>query len=85
MISLKCFSVIKRLVGAALVCGVVCSMTTGAFAAASTPYHDFIRGVDVSMLNEIETRGGKYYENGVQKDAMQILKNHGANYVRLKL
>lgn len=85
MILLKCFSVIKRVIGMALVCSVICSMTTGAFAATSTPYHDFIRGVDISMLNEIETRGGKYYENRVQKDAMQILKNHGANYVRLKL
>lgn len=48
-------------------------------------YSDFIRGADVSMLKEIEDLGGKFYDNGVENDALEIMKNHGANYVRLRL
>ncbi len=48
-------------------------------------YGDFIRGVDLSNLDMVEELGGVFYENGVKKDAMEILKEHGANYVRLKL
>jgi len=44
---------------------------------------DFIRGVDISMLYEIESNGGKFYDNGVEKDALQILKDHGVNWVRV--
>lgn len=45
----------------------------------------FIMGGDVSMLNEVEQKGGKFYEGGVQKDALQILSAHGMNYVRLRI
>lgn len=51
----------------------------------SSDYSDFIRGVDISMLAQIEELGGKYYQNGVQKDAIKILADNGANYVRLRL
>lgn len=54
-------------------------------ATKSTDYSNFIRGVDISMLNSVENLGGKFFENGAQKDALRILKDHGANYVRLKL
>lgn len=46
---------------------------------------DFIRGVDVSMLYQIEELGGRYYDNGVQKDCLQILKDHGVNWIRLRI
>jgi len=45
----------------------------------------FIRGVDVSMLSMVEDLGGVYYDNGVAGDALEILHDHGANFVRLKL
>ncbi len=45
----------------------------------------FIRGVDVSTLDMLEDLGAKYYQNGVENDALTILNNNGANYVRLKL
>lgn len=54
-------------------------------SAESTNSSNFIRGVDVSMLNTVEKLGGVYYDGGTKKDALQILKAHGANYVRLKL
>ena len=46
---------------------------------------DFIRGVDVSTLDMLEELGAIYYSDGVEGDALEILNNNGANYVRLKL
>ncbi len=46
---------------------------------------DFIMGADVSMLKEIEDNGGKFSENGEQKDALTILKDHGINWIRLRI
>ncbi len=46
---------------------------------------DFIMGADVSMLSQIEESGGKYYDNGVETDALEILKNHGVNWIRLRI
>lgn len=42
-------------------------------------------GADISFLPELEARGMKFSENGVEKDAIQILKDHGFNYVRLRI
>jgi len=46
---------------------------------------DFIMGADVSMLKQIQDSGGKFYDNGVEKDALTILKSHGVNWIRLRL
>ena len=46
---------------------------------------NFIRGVDVSTLDMLEDLGAHYYEKNQESDAMTILHNNGANYVRLKL
>ena len=46
---------------------------------------EFIRGVDISILDQIEDNNGQYFENGIQKDALDIFKNHGVNTIRLKL
>lgn len=54
-------------------------------ARSADDYSDFIRGVDISMLLQLEEEGGKFYDNGVQSDALTIMNNHGANYVRLRL
>jgi beta-galactosidase len=42
-------------------------------------------GADISFLPQLESRGIKFTDKGVQKDAIQILKDHGFNYVRLRL
>lgn len=42
-------------------------------------------GADISFLPQLEDRGIKFTENGVQKDAIQILKDHGFNYIRLRI
>jgi hypothetical protein len=46
---------------------------------------EFIKGVDISTLQAIEAKGIKYYEGGVEKDLLTILKDHGVNYVRLRV
>jgi arabinogalactan endo-1,4-beta-galactosidase len=47
---------------------------------------DFIKGADVSMLAQLEASGAKFYdESGKEKDALRILKEHGVNWVRLRV
>lgn len=47
---------------------------------------DFVRGVDISTLTAIEDLGGVYHDsNGAQRDLLDILKDRGVNYVRLRL
>lgn len=45
----------------------------------------YIKGFDLSTLPEVERCGGKFYDNGVEKDALLILKEHGANWLRLRI
>jgi len=45
-----------------------------------------IMGADISSLKKSEDKGGVYYdENGVQGDALKILKAHGLNYARIRV
>ena len=46
---------------------------------------DFIIGADISMFAQIEASGGKYYVNGVNEDLLKILKDHGVNWIRLRI
>ncbi len=46
---------------------------------------DLIMGADVSMLKQIEDNGGKFYVNGEEADALEILKAHGVNWIRLRI
>lgn len=45
----------------------------------------FIRGMDISTLLELEKSGAAYYENGQQKELLDILKNNGVNLIRLRI
>lgn len=46
---------------------------------------DFIRGVDVSMIMELESHGASYYLNGKKEDVFHLLKECGANMARLRI
>ena len=47
---------------------------------------DFIKGADVSMLPEMEKLGAKFYDvDGRQMDELQIMKNHGINWIRVRI
>jgi len=44
-----------------------------------------ILGADISFLPELEASGRKFYDKGVASDALAILKEHGFNYIRLRI
>lgn len=46
---------------------------------------NFIKGMDISMLPELEALGGRYYENGIEKDLLTICKENGVNIFRFRL
>jgi len=47
--------------------------------------NQFIKGVDISMLEQIEESGGLFYENGNQVDPIQMFKDKGINTARIKI
>ena len=44
-----------------------------------------VKGADLSLLSFIEENGVQYREAGQPKSALMIFKDHGCNYVRLRL
>lgn len=47
---------------------------------------NFMIGADVSSLQAMEDCGAKYYDfDGEEKDALELLKIHGVNYIRLRV
>lgn len=46
---------------------------------------EYIKGMDLSSLLEVEERGGKFTDESGPGDAMSILRRHGMNFVRLRL
>jgi beta-galactosidase len=57
----------------------------GKTEVSKNPIVDRIIGADISYLPELEATGMKFSDKGVQKDPLQILKDHGFNYVRLRI
>lgn len=47
--------------------------------------NDWIKGVDLSSLIEVENCGGKFYDRGQPGDPVEILQRYGMNLVRLRL
>ena len=45
----------------------------------------FIKGMDLSTLLELERCGAKYYEDGKEKDILDIMKEHDVDTIRLRL
>ena len=46
---------------------------------------NYIKGMDISSLDEIEKLGAKFYDHGREDGLIQILKRYGTNYIRLRL
>lgn len=46
---------------------------------------EFIKGVDLSSLLQVESLGGKFRDGGEPEDVFVILKRYGINSVRLRL
>ena len=46
---------------------------------------NFLKGMDISFTDEIEAGGGSYFENGEQRDILDILQRSGVNSIRLRI
>ncbi|RYZ99457.1 MAG: hypothetical protein EOP47_16700 [Sphingobacteriaceae bacterium] len=58
-------------------------VTSDIYTAKTTT--DKILGADISFLPELEAKGIKFTNHGIEKDAITILKEHGFNYIRLRI
>ena len=50
-----------------------------------TQSNEFMKGVDLSMLKQVEDNGGLFYDNGNQIDPIQEFNSKGINTIRLKI
>jgi arabinogalactan endo-1,4-beta-galactosidase len=57
----------------------------GSRLGADKPMPAFMVGADISAVQQAEDRGTHFTDGGVQKDVLQILKDHGFNYIRLRI
>lgn len=46
---------------------------------------DFIKGADISTLDELEKLGARYFDKGRERPLPEILFDYGFNWIRLKL
>ncbi len=58
-------------------------LSFSAFSQSGTD--NFIRGIDISTAQQISNAGGVWKSNNVPGNVLDIFKNSGANYVRLRL
>lgn len=69
-----------------LLCTSLCIGTSISFANTVSAASVFAKGADVGLLSQLESRGIKWVDtNGKQRDALEILKKHGINSVRLRV
>lgn len=83
-------SMLKGLVLSAIAAGAFAFGGTADAAVQVNPIRnlpaDFIKGADVSMLPELESLGGKFYDmDGTQMDELAIMKKYGVNWIRLRI
>lgn len=82
---------LKSLMLSALAAGTFCFGLSASEAAVQVNpipglREDFIKGADVSMLPEMEALGAKFYDtDGQEMDELQIMKNHGVNWIRVRI
>jgi arabinogalactan endo-1,4-beta-galactosidase len=64
-----------------------CKKNTGNSQPGKTFYNwdRFSMGVDLSYVNQVEDYGGRYRDSAEVRDLFRILKDHGANTVRVRL
>ncbi len=46
---------------------------------------EFLKGMDISSLTEVESLGGRFFSESKAQDLFTILGNHGVNAIRLRL
>ncbi len=53
--------------------------------AHSAKAQNYAIGADLSFMKQVEDKGFQFKENGQAKSGLQIFKNHGYNWIRLRL
>lgn len=82
---------LKSLVLSALIAG--SSLWSAAPAMAAVQVNpipgisqDLIKGVDISILPEMEKYGAKFYDtDGTEMDCLAIMQKHGVNWIRVRI
>lgn len=46
---------------------------------------NFVKGMDISSIIEVENNGGKFYYDGVEEDIFSIFEKCGVNSIRIRL
>lgn len=46
---------------------------------------EFIKGMDLSTLIELENLGAKYYDEGKEMDILKIMKKYDVDTIRIRL
>jgi arabinogalactan endo-1,4-beta-galactosidase len=64
-----------------IACGLATTCLLGSYAHAA----EFMAGADISSLPIHENNGAVYRSNGVERDAIEILRDQGTNWFRLRL
>ena len=65
--------------------GLVLAAILAAALGASLPAQQFAVGADVSFLASAEQQGIVFKEDGVPRPVLEILKDHGFNWIRLRI
>jgi arabinogalactan endo-1,4-beta-galactosidase len=56
----------------------------GGGSGGTLPAGPFMIGADLSWVQQDEAGGGRYLDDGTQKDVFQLFKDHGFNWIRLR-
>lgn len=75
----------RRIVTALILCALAWPCAGVAQHGPSEMSSTYAVGADVSFLRQAEQQGSVFKDNGVAQPALQILRNHGYNWVRLRI
>ena len=56
----------------------------GQDGSGGAPEPTYLLGADISWLLEDEAAGAKYYDAGVERDLLELLRARGFNYIRMR-
>jgi arabinogalactan endo-1,4-beta-galactosidase len=68
-----------------LVCLFAAALLAAPIALAQSAFPGYAVGADISFLKQAEDAGLIYRDAGVQKPGLEILRDHGYNWVRLRV
>jgi arabinogalactan endo-1,4-beta-galactosidase len=79
---ISCYAAV--IIGAAFSINMLMAFKPAIVSAKHVNYNKIL-GADISFLPQLEASGRKFYDKGAEKDLIQILKDQGFNYIRLRL